>query len=70
MQAIDEIKKISPIAWQHVNFHGRYEFQKGFLNLDAIIQGLAEWAPPSGRPHQQLGYLCPTPKKVKSDATC
>jgi hypothetical protein len=54
MQAIDEIKKISPIAWQHVNFHGRYEFQKGFLNLDAIIQGLAEWAPPSGRPHQQL----------------
>ncbi len=42
-----EIKKISPIAWQHINFHGRYEFQKqqDLLNLDAIIQVLTEWAP-------------------------
>jgi hypothetical protein len=47
MQGIDEIKKISPIAWQHINFHGRYEFQKqpGLLNLDAIMQGLTEWEP-------------------------
>jgi hypothetical protein len=26
MQGLDEIKKISPIAWQHIKFHGRYEF--------------------------------------------
>jgi hypothetical protein len=47
LQGIDEIKKISPIAWQHINFHGRYEFQKqpGLLNLDAIMQGLTEWEP-------------------------
>jgi TnpA family transposase len=39
MQAMDEIKKISAIAWQHINLHGRYEFQKQpeLLNLDAII---------------------------------
>ena len=47
MQGIDEIKNISPIAWQHINLHGRYEFQKqpDLLSLDAIIQGLTEWAP-------------------------
>lgn len=28
MQTIDEIKKISAIAWQHINLPGRYEFQK------------------------------------------
>jgi hypothetical protein len=44
MQGIDEIKNISPIAWQHINLHGRYEFQKqpDLLSLDAIIQGLME----------------------------
>jgi len=47
MQGIDKIKNISPIAWQHINLHGRYEFQKQpeLLSLDAIIQGLMEWAP-------------------------
>jgi hypothetical protein len=47
MQGIDEIKNISPIAWQHINLHGRYEFQKqgDLLSLDVIIQGLTEWAP-------------------------
>lgn len=47
MQGIDEIKNISPIAWQHINLPGRYEFQKqpDLLSLDAIIQGLTEWAP-------------------------
>jgi TnpA family transposase len=40
----DEIKKISPIAWQHINLHGRYEFQKqpAPLNMDAIIRELSE----------------------------
>jgi TnpA family transposase len=37
-------KKISPIAWQHINLHGRYEFQKqpDPLNVDAIIRELTE----------------------------
>jgi TnpA family transposase len=35
-------KKISPIAWQHINLQGRYEFQKqpDALNVDAIIRAL------------------------------
>jgi hypothetical protein len=33
-----------PIAWQHINLHGRYEFQKqpDPLNVDAIIRQLTE----------------------------
>jgi hypothetical protein len=36
-------KKVSPIAWQNVNLHGRYEFLKQIvlLNVDIIVQGLA-----------------------------
>jgi hypothetical protein len=35
----EAIKKMSPIAWQHINLQGRYEFQKqpDALNVDAII---------------------------------
>ena len=42
-QGADEAKKVSPIAWQHTNLHGRYEFQKqpDPLNVDAIIRKLA-----------------------------
>ena len=25
---INDLKQISPIAWQHINFLGRYEFEK------------------------------------------
>ena len=38
------IRQISPIAWQHVNFYGRYEFTRGpeHIDIDAIIRELAE----------------------------
>ena len=41
-QGADEAKKVSPIAWQDINLHGRYEFQKqpDPLNVDAIIREL------------------------------
>ncbi len=41
-------KKIAPIAWQHINLQGRYEFQKtpDALNVDAIIRVLTR---PAGR---------------------
>ena len=41
-QGADEAKKISPIAWQDINLHGCYEFQKqpDPLNVDAIIREL------------------------------
>ena len=39
---VELIKQISPIAWQHINLHGRYEFRKQqeHINMDAIVQEL------------------------------
>ena len=38
------LKYISPVAWQHINFYGRYEFSKSptLVNLDAIIKNIKE----------------------------
>jgi len=43
-QAAALLKQISPVAWQHINFYGRYEFTKEpeRINLDAILQDLAQ----------------------------
>jgi TnpA family transposase len=43
IQDAETIKEISPIAWQHTNLHGRYEFSKltENINIDAIVQELA-----------------------------
>jgi len=43
-QGAEATKKVSPIAWQHINLQGRYEFQKqpDPLNMDAIIRELTE----------------------------
>jgi len=41
-QAVALLKHISPVAWQHVIFYGRYEFgnQPEAIDLDAIISEL------------------------------
>jgi len=38
------LTQVSPVAWQHINFYGRYEFTKGPtpINLDAIAEELAQ----------------------------
>ena len=43
-QGADAAKKASPIAWQNVNLHGRYEFHKqpDPMNVDAIIREMTE----------------------------
>jgi hypothetical protein len=43
-QAIEIIKKNFPIAWQHVNLCGRYEFSKNLkdINIEAIVQELSK----------------------------
>jgi hypothetical protein len=43
-QGVALLKQISPVAWQHINFYGRYEFAKGPqpINVDAIVQELAQ----------------------------
>jgi TnpA family transposase len=42
IQEIEQLKRISPIAWQHINIHGRYEFNKPSenINMDTIVQEL------------------------------
>jgi hypothetical protein len=34
------LMQVSPVAWQHINLCGRYEFSKGLevINMPAIIQ--------------------------------
>ena len=36
----NQLKNISPVAWQHINFYGRYEFKKQHAGIDieALIQ--------------------------------
>jgi TnpA family transposase len=38
------LKQVSPVAWQHINFYGRYEFTKGPapINLEGIVEELAQ----------------------------
>jgi hypothetical protein len=38
------LTQVSPIAWQHINFYGRYEFTKrpAPIDLDAIVEQLAQ----------------------------
>ena len=37
------LSRVSPVAWQHVNFYGRYEFGKRpeTIHLEVIIEELA-----------------------------
>ena len=44
IQSVARLKQISPIAWQHINLHGRFEFDKGLeeIDLKAIIQELSQ----------------------------
>ena len=44
---------VSPVAWQHIAFYGRYEFTKSFqpIDIDAIVQELVSRSgstPPAG----------------------
>jgi hypothetical protein len=38
------LARVSPVAWQHINFYGRYEFTKGPAPIDVatIIRDLAQ----------------------------
>lgn len=41
-QQVALLQRISPVAWQHINFYGRYEFIKSLdlIDMDAIIREL------------------------------
>ncbi len=38
------ISQISPVAWQHINFYGRYEFTTGPdpIDVDAMVEALTQ----------------------------
>jgi hypothetical protein len=42
-QDMTHIAHISPVAWQHINFYGRYEFTKvsELINMEEIVEALA-----------------------------
>jgi TnpA family transposase len=42
VEGAERLKQVSPVAWQHINFFGRYEFCKGpeVINLREIVQEL------------------------------
>jgi hypothetical protein len=44
MQGAALVKQVSPVAWQHVNLYGRYEFRKQPepVHVDEIVRELAE----------------------------
>jgi hypothetical protein len=39
------LEHVSPVAWQHINFHGRYEFTNSTeqIDLEAMVQELARF---------------------------
>jgi TnpA family transposase len=41
---VDRLSHVSPVAWQHINFYGRYEFNRQPENIDrkAILQQLLQ----------------------------
>ena len=42
-QDMTHIAHISPVAWQHINFYGRYEFTQASepINMEEIVEALA-----------------------------
>ena len=37
-------KQVSPVAWQHINLYGRYEFSKSpeIIDIEAILKDLSQ----------------------------
>jgi len=44
VQGVALLQHISPVAWQHINLYGRYEFRNGpeAININAIVRELAQ----------------------------
>jgi TnpA family transposase len=38
------LKRVSPVAWQHLNFYGRYEFRKGpeVIDINEVVKELSQ----------------------------
>ena len=42
----DLIKRVAPVAWQHINLRGRYRFKNQIhkLELDEIVSNLSQYS--------------------------
>ena len=36
-EQVDQIKRISPVSWKHVNFYGQYDFLNAADNIDLSV---------------------------------
>ncbi len=47
VQGVEVLKQISPVAWQHINLYGRYEFRKCAqpIDLEDIVRQLTQSPP-------------------------
>jgi hypothetical protein len=34
LASAEVLKRVSPVAWQHINFYGRYQFDGEFTSID------------------------------------
>jgi hypothetical protein len=50
------LQQISPVAWQHINLYGRYEFRKGPEAIKGTAVPAARCPPPVL--HSRAGPLC------------
>jgi len=43
-EQVTRLGRVSPIAWQHINFHGRFEFldPPAPIDLESVVQELAQ----------------------------
>jgi TnpA family transposase len=50
--AAADLERISPVAWQHINFHGRYEFTKAVqpIDIEMVVQELIKTTPGAEHP--------------------
>jgi hypothetical protein len=39
------LRRVSPVAWQHINLHGRYEFNKPpqMIDVASLVQQFAQY---------------------------
>jgi len=43
-EQVTRLGRVSPIIWQHINFHGRFEFldPPALIDLESVVQELAQ----------------------------
>ena len=43
-EQVTRLVRVSPIAWQHINFHGRFDFLDPpvIIDLESVVQELAQ----------------------------